>query len=253
MTATPDFVLSTAEFDLLQDSLGLGRAPFPLDVPSQGATMEERAGLAAQALNGLAARGLAVRDELDERLGALLRLLFEHDISVDAVGHLDQPLRALAAADRGLGVLAEVTGDEVRLTEIRPTALARSIVDVLPPNDPGPVRSLSMPSEPLTRAVEAEDDEDDPFGGDLDDHTALTRAGLPSQDAATLIELVENRRAGGQFGVTHGSARASTLVNWFDTHQGRYLMTSENSWLSITPADNQRIEHRLASVVSTVS
>ncbi|GAA2786768.1 ESX secretion-associated protein EspG [Saccharopolyspora taberi] len=253
MTTGPDFVLSTAEFDLVHDVLGLPRPPFPLEVPSRGATMAERSELAAEAMRGLADRGLAVRDQLVSRLEDLLRLVFDHDVSVDAMGHLDGPLRALAAASRGLGVLAEIVGDEVRLSEIRPTSLALSIVGVLPPNDPGPVRSMSMPFEPLARAVEAEADEDDPFGGDLDEHTALTRAGLPSQDAATLIELVHNRRAGGQFGVTRGSTRASTLVTWFDTGQGRYLMTSENSWLSITPADNQRIGHRLAAVVSTVA
>ena len=57
-------------------------------------------------------------------------------------------------------------------------------------------------------------------------------------------------RTGGQFGVSRGSERASTLVTWFDTHQGRYLMVSQGAWLSISPADNRRIEHRLAEVLS---
>ncbi|CAM02208.1 ESX secretion-associated protein EspG [Saccharopolyspora erythraea] len=251
MSARPDFALSAAEFDLVHDALGLGRPPFPLEVPSRGATMEERAELADEAYRALSERGLADGRRLDPGLEQLLRLLTEHDTSVDAVGHLHRPVRALAAADRNTGVLAEVAADEVSLTEIRPTALAMSIVGVLPPGEPGQLRGVSMPRDTLTRAL-AEDDED-PFGGDLDEEVALTRAGLPAHDAATFTELVNSRCAGGQFGVSHRSMRASTLVNWFDTNQGRYLMTSEGSWLSITPADNRRIEHRLADVLSAVA
>lgn len=44
----------------------------------------------------------------------------------------------------------------------------------------------------------------------------------------------------------------ATLVTWFDTHQRRYLLVSNDSWLSITPSDNQRIEHRVANVLSKV-
>ena len=251
MTDRADFVLSAAEFDLVHDALGLGRVPFPLDVPSQGATMRERSELAAEAYKSLAGRGLAERDVLDSKVEGLLRLLTDNDTSVDAFGHLDEPVRALAAADRHTGVLARIVGDQLWLTEIRPTALALSIVAVLPANDPGPLRGLSLPYEQLARAIE--EDDDDPFGGDLDDEVALTRAGVPAQDAAMLTELAGTRRGGGQFGVSRGAARASTLVTWFDTHQGRYLMTSQETWLSITPADNRRIESRLADVLSAVA
>jgi ESX secretion-associated protein EspG len=251
MTAAPDFVLSVAEFDLVCGAQGLGRIPFPLEVPSLGATMEERSKLTAEAFRALADRGLAVRDQLDSRLAELLRLLVDHDTSVDVVGHIEQPVRALAAVTRRDGVLAQLSADELWLTEIRPTALANAAVGVLPPNEPGPVRAMSLSAKVLADALE--EDDDDPFGGDLDDEMALTRAGLSAQDAAKLTNLVENRRAGGQFGVTHGSNRAATLVTWFDTHQGRYLMVSKNSWLSIAPADNHLIEHRLAEVVSTVA
>lgn len=249
-TAAPDFVLSAAEYDLVHGALGLGRPPFPLEVPSLGMTMEERADLAADAFRALGERGLARGDELDPRLAEMLRLLVDHDTSVDAVGHIGQPVQALAAITKRAGVLAQLVGNELLLSEIRPTALAMSAVSVLPPVEAGPMRSLSLPRDQLTKALE--EDEDDPFGGDYDDETALARAGLSGQDAAALAELANTRCAGGQFGVTHRSARSSTLVTWFDTHQGRYLMVSQGSWLSISPADNRRIEHRLAEVLSAL-
>ncbi|WP_246470800.1 ESX secretion-associated protein EspG [Saccharopolyspora phatthalungensis] len=251
MTTRPDFVLSAAEFDLIYGALGLGRVPFPLEVPSLGATMEQRSELAAEAFRAVADRGLAEGDRLDSRLAELLRLLGDHLTSVDVVGHIEQPVRALAAVDKRAGVLAQLVADELWFTEIRPTALATSVVGVLPPNEPGPLRAISLPYELLANALD--EDDEDPFGGDLDDEMALTRAGLSAQDAATLTELANTRQAGGQFGVSHRSTRASTLVNWFDTHQGRYLMVSADSWLSIAPADNQRIERRLDDVVSAAN
>ncbi|GAA4611057.1 ESX secretion-associated protein EspG [Saccharopolyspora hordei] len=247
-TTEPTFALSAAEFDLVTGALGLGRPQFPLQVPSQGRTMEERADLTAEAFRALADRGLAQGDQLDEQLAAMLRLLVDHDTAIDVVGYVGQPLQALAAVTRRSGVLAQLTGDQLLLTEIRPTALALSAVSVLPPAEAGTKRALSLREEQLSKAV-AEDD-DDPFGGDYDDETALVRAGLPPQDAAVLAELVEARTGGGQFGVTHRSVRASTLVTWFDTNEGRYLMVSDRGWLSIAPADDRRLEHRLAEVLA---
>jgi hypothetical protein len=247
----PDFVLSAAEFDLVWAELGLGKIPYPLEVPSLGATTRERAELTAEAFRSLARRGLATDRDLDPRLAHLLRLLVDHDTSVDVIGHRDQPIRALAAVARRSGALAELVGDELRLTEIRPTALALSAVGVLPPGEAGLQRAISVPAEALSKALE--EDDDDPFGGDVDEDVALVKAGLSPQDAATVLELANNRRAGGQFGVSRGTRRSTTLVTWFDTHQGRYLMVSQGAWLSITPADNKKIEHRLADVVAAVA
>ena len=33
---------------------------------------------------------------------------------------------------------------------------------------------------------------------------------------------------------------------------GRYLMVNENGWLSLAPTDNERIAHRIDSVLTTV-
>ena len=124
--AKPDFVLSAAEFDLVHGDLRLGRVPFPLEVPSHGATMSERAELTAEAYRALAERGLAAGGQLNARLEELLRLLASPDVAVDAVGHAGQPYRALAAANSHVGVLARIVADELWVTEIRPSALARS-------------------------------------------------------------------------------------------------------------------------------
>ncbi|MCP2244128.1 ESX secretion-associated protein EspG [Lentzea aerocolonigenes] len=251
---TPEFLLSTREFEVLWQTLRLGRIPYPLDVPSEGDTERERKALQDSTLAGLRDRGLGG----DPRLEDLLRVLDDHQVSVDAVAGLDRTVRALAASNGNEAVLAVIDGDQVGLAEIRPTGLAREIVRVLPHGEAGPGSALSVRLETLQQAValqEAEQDEEseDPWGAaddELDDRQALLRAGLSAQDARQMDELASNRVAGGQFGVTHGRHRADIVINWFDTHQGRYLMVRSDGWLSLSPTDNDRIATRIDAVLA---
>ncbi|MFD1149185.1 ESX secretion-associated protein EspG [Saccharothrix hoggarensis] len=252
----PEFLLTPRQLDVLWHDLGLGRLPYPLDVPSHGATEEERARLREEVL--------AEHGEPDPRLVALLRLLGDHDVAVDAVAHVDRSLRAVAVSDGDRAALAVIDSGSIGVLEIRPTALARSIVEVLPTGSAGPGSALSLRLEALTEAValqdqQADDDEDDPWGGggELDEREALQKAGLSREDATAVSELAGNRVAGGQFGVTVGGGyrrdRAGALITWFDTPQGRYLMVHEDGWLSLAPTDNDRIATRIASVLSSVA
>lgn len=250
---TPEYLLSPREFEVLWRTLRLGRMPYPLDVPSEGATEQDVEALRARTLAGLRERGLAD----DDRLEDLLRLLDRHDVSVDAVLGLDRTVRALAASSGDQAVLAIIDGDQVGLAEIRPTGLAREIVRVLPEGEPGPGNAMSVRADTLQQAAalqETEQEDDDaPWGAaddELDDSQALRKAGLSSQDARQLGELAANRVAGGQFGVTRGRQRAGVLITWFDTHQGRYLVVNSDGWLSLSPADNDRIATRIDTVLA---
>ena len=40
------------------------------------------------------------------------------------------------------------------------------------------------------------------------------------------------------------------VINWFDTHQGRYLMVRSDGSLSLSPSDNDRIATRIAAVLA---
>ncbi len=249
---TPEYLLSPLEFDILWHELRLGRMPYPLDVPSEGDTEQERRVLRDRTLAELRQRGL----HGDERLEGFLRLLDDHEVSVDAVVGLDRTVRALAASDRQRAVLAIIDDGRVGFAEIRETGLAREIVRVLPDGEPGPGTALSVRVEQLHQAVaiheaEAGKESDDPWGEDkLDEQQALVRAGLSAKDATQVGELAANRVAGGQFGVTQGRQRADVVINWFDTHEGRYLMVNSDGWLSLSPTDNGRIATRIDAVLA---
>jgi len=246
------FQLTAGQLDVLWHHLGLGRLPYPLDVPSVGATMADRERLRDEVLARLA----------DPRLGELLRLLAGHEVAVDAIAHVGRPVRALATSDRRRAVLAVLDGGVVGLTEIRPTALAKSVVDLLPDNVSGPGAPRTLRVETLHRAVAMYEDRADhgadPWGNDeLDERGALVKAGLPSAEAKAVVELAAGRVAGGQFGLSWSSGgfagtRAPILITWFDTHQGRYLMVRDGHWLSIASTDRERITARIAAVLSTV-
>ncbi|MCP2244122.1 ESX secretion-associated protein EspG [Lentzea aerocolonigenes] len=249
---TPEFLLSPREFDVLWHELRLGRMPYPLDVPSEGDTEQDRRVLREKTLDELRARGLAD----DQRLADHLRLLDEHDVSVDAVAGLDRTVRALAVSNGERAVLAIIDDDRVGLLAIRETGIAREIVRVLPDGEPGPGTAVNVRVETLQDAIalqeaEQQDDSDDPWGdGEIDDRQALQQAGLSAQDARQFDELAANRVAGGQFGVTLGKQRSGVVINWFDTHQGRYLMVNSDGWLSLSPTDNDRIATRINAVLA---
>ena len=247
----PDFTLSTGELDLVRGRLGLRRPPYPLEVPSAGATAGERARLTEDAYARLAERGLAAGERLDPELEGLVRVLFGCSVSVDAIGHTDRPLRAVAGADGTSGVLA-VQDDQLRLSRIRPTALATSLVGVLPANEPGPVGPLSVPHRALARAADPDEDDEMSFFGEPDERAILDREGVSGKDAKRLLTFAEQRRCGGQFGVSRGTWRSPTLVAWFDTRDGRYLVVGEKSWVSFAPADLDRIAARVGEALSAV-
>jgi hypothetical protein len=247
----PGYVLTEREFDILCGDLGLGQVPYPLQVPSVGRTMSERDRIRQDVHRALARRDLATGDRVDEGLVDVLTLLLEHDVSIDSVGYAGRPLRALAVTDHDMGVIAWMEDERIKLAEIRPTALVASLVALLPPGEPGTSKAMAVQASALAAAIEYDgDDDDDPFAGDDDERTALTRAGVSAEDAGNLLDLARNRRAGGQFGVSVRGRRITPLITWFDTHEGRYLMVTDDSWLSFAPTDNERIERRLADVLA---
>ncbi|GAA3841859.1 ESX secretion-associated protein EspG [Amycolatopsis tucumanensis] len=207
----PDFVLSAPEFDLLWGDLELPPAPYPLRVPSNGRTFAVRARLTDEVYRSCAERGLASGRRLDARLEALLALLAGPEVSVDAVGHIGYPVRALAAAAGRTGVLAVLAGGEIWLTEIPPTALVPEIVAVFPPGTPGaPV------------------------------------------DQFTVDALAGSRSSGGQIGA-HAGTRSSTVVTWFDSSRGRYLVSRDGDGITVTPTDDARLTDRVTALLTSTA
>lgn len=217
--------LSGTELEVVWYELGLGRMPYPLVLPAAGRTARDR----ARAREALRRRGLW-RDAPAAALAGPLGVLTAGGTAVDVVGFLGGPLRALAADDGRDGAVAVLRRDVVRVAGIPTGALAGSIVDIIGHVPAGAGSALSVPVDEL-------------------------RSG--DERAAEVTRRLAERTAGGQFGTTttgpSGSRRrAHTLVTWFDTPRGRYLLVREGGWVSLAPADQTRIAHRLGEVVADV-
>jgi hypothetical protein len=87
----PATSLSHLEFDLLWEHLGFTEQPYPLDVPSFGHTVDERAGLREQVRQSLRDKGLHDGAEVAPALEEQLSVLGRHVFSVD--GRVEHVLR----------------------------------------------------------------------------------------------------------------------------------------------------------------
>jgi ESX secretion-associated protein EspG len=170
--------------------------------------------------------------------------------SVDAIGRIVRPLAAVAAAsDHGVAALALQDRGSVVVGPIRAGSLVESVVALLPAERAGPGHPVLVPVDVVRRLLAADD------ATDLADLTDLTsRAELPAEDAGLLLRLAEGRVRGGQFGVNVQAGggrlrRGIPVVSWFDTAEGRYLMTNDGTTLLVAPADAARIAVRLHEVL----
>lgn len=238
--------LSLAALDILWDDLRLGQLPFPLEVRSHGKTVGLRARIRAAVYEDLASRGLATGTRPDDGLVEKLRLLAEPQVAVDLVALLDlsdtEPLRALAVARGRHGLVATQRKLRVSLRGMREELVLSALVDLLPRTPAGQDKSITRPAATFQQSrnlVHA--------GGVL-----RTVAGPDSRRSARPV-----LRAG-QLGVTRveesGRRQREPGIGWFDTEDGRYATTitagpDGADWVTVWPADNARLAHRLAEAV----
>jgi hypothetical protein len=233
----PAAAFSALEFEVVWSALGLGRLPFPLTPPPRENIPRDRAELTSAVFERLAARGVAIGSRLRVEWVELLTVLARPYRSVDAVGRIVRPLAAVAAAsDRGVAALALQDRGSIVIGPIPAGSLVESVVALLPAERAGPGHPVTVPVAVVRRLLA-----DNDLGG------------LPQADAGLLLRLAEGRVRGGRFGVNVLAAagrlrRGIPVVSWFDTAEGRYLMTNDGTDLLVAPADAAAIALRLHEV-----
>ncbi|MFC4001091.1 ESX secretion-associated protein EspG [Prauserella oleivorans] len=244
--------VSASAFDILWSDLGHRAPPAPLAVPSGGKTESERREIRQAVYDNLAERGLAHGGELDAALRERLDLLASASVYVECEALLDmteaEPLRAVAAAGGGAGVLAVQPHRTIGLEAIGEGELFAAAVGVLPEVESGPGYGVSLPASALGDAAE------DPVYG------TGSRGGSRAYAQQIREVLAIQARpvlAAGQFSVrVRDGERLRRLggVSWFVTDVGAYLGTvlpgrDGERWMSVAPADRDRIALRLADVL----
>jgi hypothetical protein len=245
-------VLSLLEFDLLWEELGEGAPPpYPLEIPSHGATLEERDELDDEVFAGLQAAGLAEDDEVAEELARPLRVLAKPSYSVDLMVVGAERLRAIAAAGRHHAVLAAQDEQDVALEPLRPVDLVDAMLHVIGDVPAGAGERVSLPRAAYAAAMDAYARK-----GYTAFEEALTSAGITGRAVRPVATMVSApRTVAGQF-AANGPGGRSAVLNWLDTDEGRYAIVIDSKdvepWVTVTPADVSWLANQLGELLNSV-
>lgn len=252
------FSLSLAAADVLAQTLRVNIRQFPFDIPSVGTYQQDRIRIAKAVFRDLADRGLVRGGTIDPELVRAMRALSGYVITVAAMGTVegDRKIYARAASTGETGVLAVRDEQGLRLELIRPTALAVTMVGLLPQAEAGPGQSVTLTS-PAPAQRRAEDGEEDLFAD------VRPTNGSEHQLRIAASYLHRPRTGTGVFAVSGkdrgGRERPGGGLTWMDTDAGRYLTMSwppgEDGQVRSTfsPADSARMSHALGELIESAA
>lgn len=249
------FTLSLAAVDVLWQDLKLGARPYPLEFSYHGRTNGERRAIRTGVLRDLEAKGLAQRGRPVPEVEDALSVLARFEFALSAGAKLDQQgermLLARGAAAGEFAVLATIDQQVMRVDLVRRSSLLRAVVDLAPPNRPGPGQSVTLSSAaavPAARSAEVDVD------GMFQSAVSAPRTRQDQQLRAAQVIMERPRVRGGHFvGYLRdrgGRVARTPEVGWFDTDLGRYLMQSQrqqdgHNWITMAPADNAKIANQV--------
>lgn len=243
--------LSHLEFDLLWNDLTEQQLPYPLDVPSHGATMAEREELGVGVFADLEQAGLIDGHDIDNGLESLMDLLNHPSLSMDALVFGVHALRVLAASKEHGGVLAVLDENEVILEPARADQLVAAVMSRIGDLPGGPGNPVRVTREVFSAAI-------DTYArhGYNSFERVLAEANITGRDVRAFATLVGSaRKAAGQV-AANGPAGRSPVLSWYDTEAGRYAVTVQNvgqeRLATLSPANGAWIAHRLKAMLDLV-
>lgn len=243
-------VVSSVEFDVVWEWLGLGAAPVVLRLDSPGRTHTERRQIVDAGWQGLRQRGLANLTGPEPELVRLMHLLAAPTSQIELRMRLDRELRAIAAGRPGTAALAVRRDDTVTLSALTQPVLG--VVNTMPTIGTGAGHSVTLPSADLDAASNAA------AGGEPIAET-LHQHGLDRADAELVSSILGGVTGRGQlsalsadnWGVLHRSPR---VIGVLDTRYGRYLTQRDvaadgSEWTTLAPVDAVRLRYRIEELL----
>jgi len=198
-------VLSTTEFEVCWEVLGLGETPWQLEPPRSGITLEERRAVVEGVAAGLARRGLGDHRGPRPDVAEQFRLLARPARSFDIRFRADALVAGVAACRGSECVLAVRHGHEIALLGLPAETAAASLVDLIGPAASAPGREIRLPAATLDAARTAAPRDPDRFADEL------CLRGLPRGDALALVHLCRHVDLRGQLGASAGSGDGSRM------------------------------------------
>lgn len=260
MTAGPrvEWRLSAVELDVLWREFGRGLPPYPLELPSPGATYGERAEVVAQIWAQLAGRGVVEHGpqrRLPPNIDDALEVLHNGRVVIDGILDFGEQVGLLAARHGVRAAMVLQRGEEIRLLATMDAALLSGrLVELLPKIPAAHGQSVRLPYRLLTGVLDKL-----ATGGidSLEFERLLRGAGVSPRDVRWITSLAQGDQSHAvQFGVNVEGQRIGVL-SWYATEQGGVLVTrqkaAEGDWVTITPSDPVRVVGRLDELAGTRS
>lgn len=217
--------LSTVEFEVCWERLGLGALPPVLDLPSPGRTHDERRSVVTTAFDALRARRLADWHGPAPALAANLALLSRFTWAVDARVVTGGLVRARAATAGERGVLAVIDGDRVTVRELPANQVITEVTALAGPARRGPVESVSVRADAIDTAAALADDDPHALA------EGLITLGERPEDARAVARICRGAHTRGRFTIHPGGGEP---VAFHTTPDARYLHLRHDGWVTFT-------------------
>jgi hypothetical protein len=258
------FTLSLTAMDILTDLLQLGSPVMIFEVPSVGATMDDRRLIRDAVLRDLGARNLARRGRLEPEVEDAVTTLVKYRHAVDGVAKLDDDEQAIyrVATDGRVAVFARKQDTEIHFEMLRPEGLVHAAMAPIGNVKPGPGQSMTYPEpkQEAPRPAHRRPEPDEGFSGlRRPESGAAANYDLQRRAAVTITE--KPRTQIGWFSVYGrdqlGRHQRAPEVTWFDTEDGRYMGyrrpgTDGQQWTTYSPADTPRIAQQVIAMLNSL-
>lgn len=242
--------LSVLEFDILWEHLQLGPFPPILDIDSHGATLDERAELAATAWESLADKDLGWPNRVDSRVVFRLRQLAHPEWELDARMRFTATgpgTRALISANTSTATIAVLDATRLTLRTAPADLITPEALALLPRHPAAGGPSITLPAHTLDAATAH-------AGTPAALANTLASAGLGQSESRTLATVASTAIRSAHFGAARTRRferrrRANHVVSVYDTPPGRYLCTRKPSngthWVTLLSGTDHAIARQL--------
>ena len=249
------FRFSLTEAQVLAEGLDTEIRLFPFQFPGSSSLLEDQLRTIVRVGEDLEKRGIYRQGRLlpDVKLGFQLLSHYRHAVAVMGTVDVNREVYARVSTDGRNGVLVVKQGDVMDFQLIRPEAITRTAVSLLPRLPPGPGSSVTVSQQvPVASGSRHEDEQPQSF------MVSGTRSGADSQRGFAEEILRRPRTGAGYFVPEHtgrdGKPVSLSGLGWLDTNDGRYMISGGlgrdgRGWASYAPADQASIEHQLRQIL----
>lgn len=215
-------VLSTTEFEVCWELLGLDETPWQLDPARSGITAPERQAIVAGVIAGMQRRALGDSRGPGPAIADQLRLLAHPEWALDVRFRMDGLVAGLAACRGSRCAFAVRHSGEIALLTLPADAATASLSELLGTMPPGRGREVRVPAAALDGARAVAPQDHDRFTDEL------VLRGLDSADAVAFTNMCRGVDMRGQLGAsaTGGDGtrvrRAPYVVGFHRTAAGAF-------------------------------